>query len=504
MTRWLAFVGACCAAILCAATPCAATTQAQRLCDFARTSAWKDYTSCIDRRLVTDLAIAKCRYTYIRKWESFQRRKSLTGSTCIGARFTDNGGTVTDNLSGLVWEKKINQLTEYYAAANPSDLTAGPDGNLWFPSGGTHEICKITTDGVITRYLEGTAPNSITVGPDGNLWFTSYADKVGNITTAGVVTEYSVPTVNSAPMHITAGSDGNLWFTENRGDKIGKVTLAGVVTEYPLPPNTYPNHITAGADGNVWFTKACCSLGKVTPAGEITFVPIPGDATGITTGPDGNLWISLQIPDSLAKMTADGSITLYPLPPNGGATGIAGGADGNMWFTHESWIGKLTPAGVVTEWAVGAEGIITMGPDGNVWIAKDGAQRIAKFPIAPSPHEQHATFAWSAGGVNEDGAMFTTFLNDPVTGLNTSGFAGSKGWRIPTIAELDSFILQGFPCTLVACTDPIFGALPYNYWSMTSTGRDSHHAWLIDFDVGWVNGVDKAFALSMFAVRGGL
>src|SRR5690349_5866014 len=40
----------------------------------------------------------------------------------------------------------------------------------------------------------------------------------------GVISEYSVPTLNSAPLHITAWVDGALWFTEFAGNKIGRIT----------------------------------------------------------------------------------------------------------------------------------------------------------------------------------------------------------------------------------------------------------------------------------------
>jgi virginiamycin B lyase len=41
----------------------------------------------------------------------------------------------------------------------------------------------------------------------------------GRITTAGVVTEYPIPTASSAPIGITAGPDGALWFAEFIGNK---------------------------------------------------------------------------------------------------------------------------------------------------------------------------------------------------------------------------------------------------------------------------------------------
>jgi streptogramin lyase len=40
----------------------------------------------------------------------------------------------------------------------------------------------------------------ITSGPDGNLWFTEVnTNKIGKCTTAGVITEFTVPTANSGP-----------------------------------------------------------------------------------------------------------------------------------------------------------------------------------------------------------------------------------------------------------------------------------------------------------------
>ena len=59
-------------------------------------------------------------------------------------------------------------------------------------------VGRITTAGVVTAYL---VPNSnsglvdITAGPDGALWFTEYGGgDIGRITTTGVITQFPVPT----------------------------------------------------------------------------------------------------------------------------------------------------------------------------------------------------------------------------------------------------------------------------------------------------------------------
>lgn len=112
-----AVLGFACAATLWAGTAIATPTP-QQACDYARITAWKAYTSCIEAVVAKDAkglifdedaAFARCRHTYFKKWTAFQPKASLAGSTCIGARYTDNGDqTVTDNLSGLTWEKKDN------------------------------------------------------------------------------------------------------------------------------------------------------------------------------------------------------------------------------------------------------------------------------------------------------------------------------------------------------------------------------------------------------------
>ena len=64
-------------------------------------------------------------------------------------------------------------------------------------------------------------------------------------------------TAGSVPIGIAAGPDGNLWFTEDVGNRIGRITTAGVVTEFPFRrASSEPVGIAAGPDGNLWFTES--------------------------------------------------------------------------------------------------------------------------------------------------------------------------------------------------------------------------------------------------------
>ncbi len=79
-------------------------------------------------------------------------------------------------------------------------------------------------------------PRYIAAGPDGNLWFTEYGgNKIGKITTGGVITEFALPTAGSQPSGIALGPDGSLWFTEYAGNRIGRITTAGAITEIAVP-----------------------------------------------------------------------------------------------------------------------------------------------------------------------------------------------------------------------------------------------------------------------------
>ncbi len=81
----------------------------------------------------------------------------------------------------------------------------------------------------------------------------------------GTIKEFIVPTAKSGLGGITAGPDGNLWFTEEGtiqngkfigGNQIGRITPSGIITEFALPTaNSGPTGITAGPDGNLWFTE---------------------------------------------------------------------------------------------------------------------------------------------------------------------------------------------------------------------------------------------------------
>jgi streptogramin lyase len=188
--------------------------------------------------------------------------------------------------------------------SRPRGITAGPDGNLWVVLSQCNAILRFPpafSPAAGTTFLIPTADSGVSriaPGPDGALWFTELnANKIGRITTAGVITEYPVPTAGSGPHGIAAGPDGALWFTELNASKIGRITIAGAITEYVIPtPGSAPREIAAGADGALWFTEFNSNkLGRITVSGAITEYPVPTTGSGpngITAGPLGSMWFT--------------------------------------------------------------------------------------------------------------------------------------------------------------------------------------------------------------------
>ena len=62
--------------------------------------------------------------------------------------------------------------------------------------------------------------------------------------------EFAIPTADSGPFGIVTGPDSALWFTENYADKIGRVSTSGMIGEYAVPTaGAAPNGIATGPEG---------------------------------------------------------------------------------------------------------------------------------------------------------------------------------------------------------------------------------------------------------------
>jgi streptogramin lyase len=98
---------------------------------------------------------------------------------------------------------------------------------------------------------------------------TSHVNVTFDGTICGVLKEFSTGIVSGAiPKYIAAGPDGNMWFTERQSGKLGRITPAGTITEFSVDSASAPNGIATGPDGNLWFAEQLTSvIGKSTTSG---------------------------------------------------------------------------------------------------------------------------------------------------------------------------------------------------------------------------------------------
>ena len=171
-----------------------------------------------------------------------------------------------------------------------------------------------------------------------------------------------------------------------------------------------------------------------------------GTNNEIALGPDGNMWVTLDAVNDVAKIAPDGTVTEYATAALNGAVGITAGPDGNMWVTKINGVVKFSPADPVgtatstTINAIGGASAITVGPDGNLWTVS-GANVIRIPPANPGGFTFYPVIVGGKGITSgTDGKLWVADFGAP-----------PKVWRINTDGTVDSsFPVSGGPQGIAA------------------------------------------------------
>jgi streptogramin lyase len=296
------------------------------------------------------------------------------------------------------------------AGGLPVALADGPDGEIWFETlagepdqihalvdeiNPTTKVVSTIVDLGLTGWdsFSWETQSSMVLGPDGNMWLTDpISPAIDSINpTTDVLSRY--PIESDAGGILAVGPDGNLWLADGGIGKFNPTTH--VLTGYDVP-NSYAygvDSITSGPNGNLWFTVdgVDSAIGEINPTTDaITEFAAPTAGAlpqQITAGPDGNLWFT-ELTDSgdrIGEINPTTGVTSDYAAPAGGY--ITTGPDGEVWFTNgysagsnntSSGVGEIdTHSKIVTYIPSGnaqftdfnvPAGIIT-GPDGNLWVA---------------------------------------------------------------------------------------------------------------------------------------
>lgn len=301
-----------------------------------------------------------------------------------------------------------NEFATTTANAQPTGITVGPDGFLYFTeqglANGKPQIGKMSTGGTVSEFAVTPAtaqPYGIVKGPDANLWFTELgADSIASINTAGTTTTtypLGTPPGGAAswkPTFIAVGPLTNsLFFTAPGANAIGEITTSGAVSSFIIPTAAAnPLGLTTGPDLNVWFVENSASkIGRLNPSsGAITEFPTPtanAGPTNIVLGPDGALWFTENTAVKLGRITTTGIITEYPLANAGSATGLIEAADANFYFGDpvKNQFGQAVISGPFAntmfpiKTATAQPTSFILGPDNRIYFTETAASKIGQI-----------------------------------------------------------------------------------------------------------------------------
>jgi streptogramin lyase/N-acetylneuraminic acid mutarotase len=248
----------------------------------------------------------------------------------------------------------------------PANIVEGYDGErMWFTlQRGVYALGSVTRTGTFDRYkVAGGPPTSgIALGPDHRAWFGLSAGFIGAVATTGAtaITRYRLHSADDLVASTAAGADGNIWFA-NAGSNgttygIGKISVGGISTDYHT--GLRAKDVARGVGSVMWFTVAGQS--------KVGFLS--------TTGTD---------------------LTVFSQGISGIPNQIVAGPDGNEYFdeivpsTGQAAVAKITPEGVVTEYALPYgfnPGGIAVGPDANVWVIDTDHDQLGELVVPPLPH----------------------------------------------------------------------------------------------------------------------
>jgi virginiamycin B lyase len=238
---------------------------------------------------------------------------------------------------------------------------------------------------IYTGPVDHGAQLQLAAGIDKSLWVTEVT--LGAIMKFGLTGKaeiYATPTSGSNPEAIALNGK-SMYFTEWTTPCTGSINAKGQIKEYATPlGETQSTGMIAGSDGAAWFVTDYSGIGRVTAKGkdkQYYFGDDSAQPTAITLGPDKNIWFIENQGDYVGKITPAGVVTEYNVNTGGGSYsfGITAGSDGRIWFAdaHNKRIGAINTDGTgLTYYAAGLTGTpisIVGGPDGNLYFGETSA-----------------------------------------------------------------------------------------------------------------------------------
>lgn len=234
--------------------------------------------------------------------------------------------SITMDSAGRIWfsEKVGKKLAMYdpekkefasyslpasWGSMGFSQITAGPDGVLWFTvnrwAEGTEEPHMLGSfspaDGHFTKFAvpNKAVPQELMVDGKGVIWF--FAANKNHLYRIDPRTfslkGYPIPTANGHPRSLAAARDGHIWFVEANTNKIGEfIPEREEFREYDvLTAFSNPGKLSIDKQGRIWFVQVTANrIGVFSPDRsrfDEVIVPTSGSApVALANDDNGNVW----------------------------------------------------------------------------------------------------------------------------------------------------------------------------------------------------------------------
>ncbi len=374
-------------------------------------------------------------------------------------RVAGNGQSGQDTIGdgGLAIEATVE---------NPMGIAVAPDGSIYVTEPYKGRVRRVAPDGKIYSIVATpgfASPTGIAVGPDGSLYVAEKDDhRVRRIAPDG-----SVTTVAGTGIQ---GSSGD----------------GGLATAARL---NSPRAVAVGPDGSLYIAEAA-RIRRVGPDGRIATIAgnggfefngdsIPavnaaiGYVYGLAVGPDGSVYLAAADHSRIRRVGPDGIITTVVgtgqrgYSGDGGpgaqatlnwATGVAVGPDGSLYIADagNQRIRRLGPSGVITTVAgTGEPGFsgdggaaaaaklsspfaVSSAPDGSIYIADSSNHMIRQVKILMAASQAGATLLPSEDGrevyaFDENGRHLKTL--DALTGSVRYSFYYTPGGALSRVED---------------------------------------------------------------------
>jgi virginiamycin B lyase len=289
--------------------------------------------------------------------------------------------------------------------SRPHDPMFAPDGTVWYSGQMANVLGHF--DPKTEQFKEyklppKSGPHGLTPDKDGNIWFTAnFAAYVGKLDPkTGEVMKYPVPDPKGRDPHTPLfAPNGNLYFTLQGANMVGRVNpKTGEVKVNTSPtPKSNPYGMVMDSKGNPWFVEfGAPKIARIDPDTlEIHEVTLPNEESRprrVAITPDDVIYYSDYSRGYLGRYDIKtGKMTEWASPggPRSQPYGITI-VNGIVWYsesnTKPNTIVRFDPKTEKFQtWAIPSGGGVVRNmvhtPDGNLWIACSGMNRIGEVIV---------------------------------------------------------------------------------------------------------------------------